>query len=565
MVRPGVQDGEYKRQLVEVADEIVHGRIPIFDTIIDYGASVPWRRDPRLGIETPAAYFRRIPYLDVAVVGDHKLVWEVNRHQHLVLLAQASVLTGRDEYGEYLFGQLEHWLTTNPFQRGINWTSALEVGFRTLSWIWIWHLVGAKMPGRLRQHFLAELYQHGLHLEYNLSIYFSPNTHLLGEAVALHALGRLFPAFPRSNRWRVIGRDLVRKHMDTCVRNDGSYFEQSTYYHIYALDMFLFHAVLEDVPESYHDGLSRMANFLASMLSDASTVTFLGDDDGGRFFYPFGPRSRFARATLATASLLLTKPFTIYTPRDADEIALWWLGPERCKIQHSEVPERGSQVFGDAGLVVMRRGPVLALFDAGPFGPGSGGHSHSDSLSLIVAVGERQVLIDPGTYSYMDPEWRTYFRESSAHNTVRIGGHDQAVSAGPFRWVDKPQVKLLEFSSDLDKDRAVGVCSYHGFSHARTVEFADGEFTVVDKIDGPASEYEVEQFWHLAQKPREISLGTWAIGDLAELTAEGGRVQDGWRSRCFGSKESAWVIVVRRRAVLPQTITAHLRLKPRWN
>ncbi len=167
---------------------------------MDYGPSIAWRRDPQRGIETPQKYFRLIPYLDLAAAGDHKLIWEVNRHQHLVLLAQACVVTGRNEYFDAVVRQLEHWWAENQFQRGINWTSALEVGFRALSWIWIWHLLGAKMPAAFRQRFLAELYRHGLHLEYNLSIYFSPNTHLLGEAVALHAIGRLFPDFPRADR-----------------------------------------------------------------------------------------------------------------------------------------------------------------------------------------------------------------------------------------------------------------------------------------------------------------------------------------------------------------------------
>ena len=36
--------------------------------------------------------------------------------------------------------------------------------------------------------FLSSLYQHGCYIERNLSTYFSPNTHLLGEAVVLHAL-----------------------------------------------------------------------------------------------------------------------------------------------------------------------------------------------------------------------------------------------------------------------------------------------------------------------------------------------------------------------------------------
>ena len=561
-VGDALRDTDYTRELVRLADEIVQGRIPVLGDVVDYGATVAWRRDPQRGVETPQKYFRTIPYLDLASAGDHKLIWEVNRHQHLVLLAQAIVITGRAEYFDTVVHQLEHWWAENQFQRGINWASALEVAFRALSLIWIWHLVGERMSASFRQRFLAELYRHGLHLEYNLSIYFSPNTHLLGEAVALHALGRLFPGFPRADRWRDLGHETVLSHMNSCVKKDGSYFEQSTYYHVYALDMFAFHAVLEDVPESYRDGLARMAEFLSSITNASGDLPFLGDDDGGRFFSPYGPRSRFARATLATASLLLGERFFAYSQPDADEIASWWLGPERCTTSEGDALEIHSRRFEVSGIVVMRCGVVCALFDAGPFGPGSAGHSHSDTLSLVVTRGDQEVLIDSGTYSYMDPEWRSAVRGSSAHNTIRIDGRDQGTSAGPFRWAQKPEVSLFDFASDAARDRAVALCRYQGFSHARTVEFSNGnEFEIVDQIEGPAGEHDIEQFWHFAQSPRETVPGTWSIGDIAEFTADGGKLEDGWRSRCFGSKDAAPVIVVRRTTVLPVTLRARLVLK----
>ena len=559
-VGDALRDSEYARDLVAMADEIVHGRIPVLGKLVDYGPTLAWRRDPQRGIETPGKYFRLIPYLDLATAGDHKLIWEINRHQHLVLLAQAFVLAGRDEYFDTVVRQLQHWWAENQFQRGINWTSALEVGFRALSWMWIWHLVGAKMSASFRQRFLAELYRHGLHLEYNLSIYFSPNTHLLGEAAALHALGRLFPGFPRADRWRKLGREIVGEHMHSCVKSDGSYFEQSTYYHVYALDMFAFHAVLEDVPESYRDGLARMAEFLASITNASGDLPFLGDDDGGRFFSPYGLRSRFARATLATSSLSRGKRFFAYSQRDVDEIALWWIGPERCQTS-DDVLEIHSRRFEDSGIVVMRRGAVCALFDAGPFGPWGAGHSHSDTLSLVVNSGGQEVLIDSGTYSYMDPEWRGAFRGSSAHNTIRIDARDQGTPAGPFRWAQKPEVSLLEFVSDAGRDRAVALCRYQGFSHARTVEFLNGnEFEIVDQIDGPAGEHEIEQLWHFALSPTELTPGTWSIGDIAEFTVDGGKLEDGWRSRCFGSKEVISVVAVRRRTTLPIALRARLKL-----
>jgi hypothetical protein len=144
--------------------------------------------------------------------------------------------------------QIAHFLAHNPFQRGIHWASALEVAFRALSWIWVDHLAGPEMRAEVRQQLRTGLYRHGRHLEENLSIYFSRNTHLLGEAVALHALGTSYPDWPRAVRWRQMGGEILAREIDYQVLADGADFEQSSYYHIYALDMFLFHWLLAGRP-----------------------------------------------------------------------------------------------------------------------------------------------------------------------------------------------------------------------------------------------------------------------------------------------------------------------------
>jgi hypothetical protein len=551
----------YEVDLVRLADQILLGRIPVFGTEIDFGAAVAWRRDPLRDIETSRKYFRFIPYLDRLACGDHKWIWEVNRHQHLVLLAQAFAVTGGTAYFDEVVRQLEHWWTENPFQRGINWTSALEVAFRALSWIWIWHLLGATMSSEFRRRFLAELYRHGLHLQYNLSTYFSPNTHLLGEAVALHAIGRLFPEFPRSEYRRELGRKIVRDQMTAQVRRDGSHFEQSTYYHVYALDLFLFHAVLEDITDEYRDGLSRMTDFLASVVQANGDLPLLGDDDGGRVFHPYGERAQVARATLATASLMLNKSVFPFSERDVEKVALWWLGPEKCGVVRLPNIHRQSRVFADSGLVVMQRGEISALFDAGPFGPWSAGHSHADTLSLVVSSGGEEVLIDPGTYTYMDPDWRDAFRGTAAHNTVRIDGRNQAVPGGPFRWMNKPEVRLVHFSSTPEQDCAVAICQYGDFTHKRTVQFLDGNtFNILDELEGPPGEHLIEQFWHVGADVQQVAPEVWRIGQVADLVVEDGEHEQAWRSCVFGSKQASSVVVVRKRIALPATLCAQLRL-----
>jgi uncharacterized heparinase superfamily protein len=283
----GLRDTSRPAEYIRLAEEILQHRFPLLGGTLDTGAEIHWRRDYTSGIETASGYFRRIPYLDIARAGDHKNIWELNRHQHLVVLAQAFLFSGRQRYLDEIVRQVESWMAQNPFQGSMNWTSALEVAFRALSWMWVYHLAGNRFSESFRERFLSELYRHGLHLEINLSYYFSPNTHLLGEAVALHALGRLFTGLPRADRWEATGAGVVRNELDRQVLPDGCHFERSTYYHVYALDMFQFHAILRGLDDVYREKLTRMASFLEAVMGASDTLPFIGDDDGGRFFHPY--------------------------------------------------------------------------------------------------------------------------------------------------------------------------------------------------------------------------------------------------------------------------------------
>lgn len=525
----------------ELAAQIRQNRIPALGFTLDIGPEIHWRRDHLNHIETGLSYFRLIPYLDAQRAGDHKVIWEINRHQHLVLLAQCG-------YVEDVVAQLESWIKANPFHRGINWTSALEVAFRALSWIWIYHLIGNQWEPGFHRRFLEVLYQHGRHLEINLSFYFSPNTHLLGEAVALHALGALFPTFPRAGRWKKLGNRVVIEQMDRQVRADGSHFEQSTYYHVYALDMFLFHAILSEPTREYKAKLTKMADYLHALLGPARKLPLLGDDDGGRFFHPYGTHDEFGRATLATAALYLNHDGWPYQPEDLLPQAAWWLGT----TQGSSCGRWQSQLFPDAGVAVMTASDTQVVIDAGPFGPWGSGHSHSDTLSITARKGDHEILIDPATYTYVgDPEWRDWFRGSAAHSTIRINRLDQATPVNPFRWQDQPTARVLDWKTSDMEDLLVGECSYRGFTHRRQVRFEKPSRIVIeDDITGPAGEHLIEQFWHL---------GNADTASMLDLES-GAEHIDTWRSPALGVKQPNQALRVARQTALPARLSAVINL-----
>ena len=576
-VIPFIKNTPFERELVEVADAVLAHRFPILGIELETGPDILWRRDYSRGIETGTDYFRRIPYLDADRSGDHKLIWELNRHQHLVALGQAWLCTGRIEYAQELSKQIDDWIEKNPFQRGINWASALEVAYRALSWIWVYHFAASCLSPNTRGRFLTALYQHGLHLEHNLSIYFSPNTHLLGEAVVLHALGKLFPAFPKAERWRRTGLEIVREQMYSQVQADGSHFEQSSYYHLYAVDLFVLHAILEDVPDEYTTKLVHMAEYLKALAGTAQRLPFLGDDDGGRIFHPYGDRSLFARSTLATCATFLPQFATCFSNADLQQQAVWWLGPRTMKESPSPCQPRISSLFPSAGVVIMEHSGTQVIVDAGSFGVGGAGHSHSDSLSIIARQDDSFALIDPGTFTYVgDPQWRKWFRGSAAHNTIRIDQLDQAVNVNPFRWSSKPGVKVLEWKSCDTDDYLDSECRFAGFRHRRRVLFVKPDLLViVDELTGAKTQqHSVEQFWHLGMPGTNRGDFVWSIGDqctlvfsqnalsngsdvpITAILSSGG--ENGWASPAFASKVEAPVLTVHCVAGFPLVLATAL-------
>src|SRR5439155_22964168 len=90
---------------------------------------------PTVDRRPPMAFWASVPYLDPAY-GDHKVIWELNRHQHWLALGRAYWLSADVRYRDRCLAELRSWLDANAPLTGINWASMLELGFRSISWIW---------------------------------------------------------------------------------------------------------------------------------------------------------------------------------------------------------------------------------------------------------------------------------------------------------------------------------------------------------------------------------------------------------------------------------------------
>jgi len=542
-------------QVLALARQIDNGCLPLLGYQLQLPRPIPWRQDLMHGQQTGLHWFRRLPYLNFSQVGDHKVIWELNRHQHLMVLVQAWLFDQDPRWLQSIASQLDSWLVENPYGRGINWTSALEVAFRALSWLWILHWTGEALPKALRRRLLESLHGHGVYLERNLSYYFSPNTHLMGEAVVLYCLGALFPHFPRAAHWESLGAQVTEAEIGNQVRDDGSHFEQSSSYHVYSTDFFLLYAITaqaagRSLPAGYLSRLRAMGRYLHALLGPGERIPLLGDDDGGRLFYPYGERDTFGRASLAACALFLDEPAWPCGEEAISPGAAWWLGPVAPSGSAGR-PSRESRWFPDAGVACLAQGEWQAVVDTRAFGFGGAGHSHAGALSLVLRRGEREVLIDPGTFTYIaDLAARDRFRSTAAHNTVGINGLDQATPMGPFRWSDKPSSKVSAI--DLAAGTLTASVAYRGFIHTRHIAITAEKVTVIDEVTGPPGEHRLELYWHLPDPVTAIP--PWLGLDGA------GEVRPWKRSRCLGGAEPSAVVVVSRNGPLPARFVTAIAL-----
>ena len=575
--------GLIKRELPAQAEEIIRRANRIrnhrFDLLgyvnLDYGVDIDWHLDAVHGKRAPKIPWYKVRYLDFQQVGDAKIAWELNRHQHFVTLAKAYVLTGEQAFASEVISQWEHWWKENPYPIGLNWASSLEVAFRALSWIWTFFLLRScpLFTEELRRRWIAGLGVSGRHIANYLSTYFSPNTHLLGEALALFFLGTLF-SFPSSQAWRENGWAILLREAGKQVLEDGFYFEQSTYYHVYALDMFLHARILAGlngvtVPEKFETTLRRMLDAL--LLLDRGGIPYMfGDDDGGRLFD--GNRNRFVHMLdpLATGAVLYRRGDFKRVVETLPEETLWLCGAGSAAEFESitaEEPPNASVALPASGLYLMSdsASKQQLLIRTSHLMANNGGHAHADALSVSLIQDGCALLRDSGTFEYVGlGNERSCLRGTGAHSTLRVNGRDQAEMTGPFSWASLPPVRVERWFNGKTFDLFEG--SYGRYSqaqspivHRRFVFHPRGEpWFVRDVVEGDG-EHELEIAWHIVGGSAPVSdaesLFSHGRQSLAILS-EGG---SGWsRSigdfRCspvYGQSERAKVVTFASRQTLP--------------
>ncbi len=568
---------------VNEAERLLRHEVPLlhFDPV-NLGREIDWNRDPVTGHSWERRFWTDYCPEKETAERDSKIVHELNRHQHLPRLAKAYHWTGDERYAAEAVSQLESWIEQNPPGFGINWQSSLEIGIRSISWLWTVFLL---LPSRAfgdtaAQHIGDSLFAQLEHVHRYTSLFSSPNTHLIGEAAALFIGGLVFRDGKRSANWMEQGAALLIQEADKQILDDGAHGELSVYYHCYALDFYLQALALAEqnhfqFPERTQGKIRDMLNFVMHLSTPSGAIPLLGDDDGGRALALEQTNYLSFHDGLGLGAVLFQRTDFKHRAGDFCEETFWLLGQkawEAYDLLDSAPPAENHIIFSSAGYAVQRSGweslDSQLVFDIGGLGMLTGGHSHADALSVVLYSRGKELLVDPGTYVYnCAPEWRSYFRSTRAHNTVTVDGRDQAETAATFRWKTRMSTRMHRDTSFpkeyLEAEQDGYERLQQGVIHRRRLLHIPGEYwIIVDDFRG-AGQHTFDFHYHFGadvdatlEHSRETDLVTWAenaglfLGIYASRPVTGELLSGqttpiaGWISRGYGNRRPTRVLRV---------------------
>lgn len=557
-------------KFIAQAENLLKGRIDLLGLKnLFVGREIDWHLEPLSSKRSSLKHWKKFDDLDSGETGNKKVIWELNRHQHFFSLGVAYLLTKEEKFARLFREHLDSWMKANPPGLGINWASSLEVAFRSISWIWAFHFFrdSKSFTPDLFLRATKYLYLHGKHIEKYLSTYYSPNTHLTGEAIALYYLGTQLPFLERSAHWRKMGEDILFAEISKQVLTDGVYFEQSTWYQRYTADFFAHFVVLRSLwgEASSHPAavdlenrLEQTFDFLMHFTMPDGRTPLIGDDDGGRMLPLTAADPDDFRGTLALGALIFERGDHKAIGGPASEEVFWLMGPDSLRFYESIQPTKPMQRstdFANGGYCIMRDGwsetDNQLVVDCGDVGSLAGGHGHADALAIELAIRGKTLLVDSGTYTYHETRsLRNHFRSTSAHNTLEVDGKSSSEPGNAFNWATRAKCSKDAWISAERFDFFSG--SHDGYqrlpdpvTHRRSIIFLKNDYLIIRDLAETNGEHSYRLNFHF-DSGIQTAVGdndNWVGGDDHRIYTFGDNggweAKESWISKNHGNRENA--------------------------
>jgi len=433
---------------------------------------------------------------------------------------------------------MQDWISQNPVGTGNGW-EPYTLSLRIVNWIKLLSKTSVQDEQLLPLYnslFLQSRYLFK-HLEYHLL-----GNHLFKNGVALLFAGTFFKG-DEARSWLNKGKQIILEQTEEQVLADGGHFERSPMYHLLILEDILDCLSLDQSADNFsvsekdfmQNKGSAMLNFVADILHQDGEIPFFND----------------------TALHIAPAPESIFNY--ANNLGVKF---------STNVDETGVIEKPDFGLFVLQNQHSKLIFDVGVIGPDYlPGHAHCDSLSYEFSLAGKRCIVNSGTYQYAGAE-RNSFRATNAHNTLCIDGVEQHEIWSTFRVARRaPPFNVSVHNKKTDSiecSAAISSCKkgLRETIHKRVLNFQQNQFVIVDEIEGDGLHF-AESFIHLHPEVKiikstdselqcQLGEADFSIKAMDELKFD---VEKAWFSAEFGLKVENTVVVIRKQAISPFSLS----------
>jgi hypothetical protein len=150
----------------------------------------------------------------------------------------------------------------------------------------------------------------------------------------------------------------------------------------------------------------------------------------------------------------------------------------------------------DSGYRMFENEDLELLMDVGQISPSyQPGHSHADSLQILLHAQGMPIIVDTGISTYEKNERRQLERSTCSHNTVTVDGEDSSEVWSGFRVGRRAVVSI-------QKENFNSITAEHngyrnvGITHQRTIEKSSTGYKISDNILGPSKNRKIQGHLH---------------------------------------------------------------------
>lgn len=449
--------------------------IEIFGQRFHYDTPIDWHLDISSGKRFPMSFSKDIN-IRTEEFGSAKHVWEVNRLQFLTLIALQYRESNDEKYLHQFQDITKSWIASNPYLKGVNWYSNIEVNIRLIVWFFCWEILDVNhhlekdsdFRRFVEDEWLPCIYLHMQYSFQNPSKYSSANNHLISEHAGLF-IASCFWNFEESDKWRIHAQAGLEQEIILQHSKNGVNKEEAAEYIQFITDFFLIPYVVGErsgfsLSAKYAERLDSICDYIFQMMDLRGNIVYYGDEDDGKVLI-LDPEPHFDnfKSILTSGVILFDKPQWKSQDNGFDYKNSILFGREG-RLKYEQITptqeNNSSKFYISEGHFILRKQKrreekeIFVHFDAAPLGFLSiAAHGHSDALSFVLHVDGYPVITDSGTYTYhTEAEWRKYFLSALAHNTLRVDKQDQAMSAGPTMWLKHYQTEVLAQESNAQFD-----------------------------------------------------------------------------------------------------------------